>query len=72
MQFPIRYRVKAKKRRPMSKKESHIEHHKLLHNHLDELIADMKKHKGHKLLSKVTVLELWAWSQGQTLKPTEE
>jgi hypothetical protein len=50
----------------------HQVHHQLLHKHLDELIADMRKHKGEKPLGKMTVLELWVWSHEQILKPMEE
>ncbi len=53
----------------MTKKE-HIERHKLLHESLDELIADMINHT-NSLPSKTTVKELMDWSHEQTKNPTE-
>jgi hypothetical protein len=52
----------------MSKAE-HKKRHVMLHNHLDELIADWVSHTGS-FPSKCTVLELIKWSHGQTKKPT--
>lgn len=50
-------------------KEEHIAQHKILHRHLDELIADWIQHTG-KFPSKSTVLELMTWSNEQTTKPS--
>jgi len=47
----------------------HKKRHKLLHNHLDELIADWITHT-RKLPSKSTVLELLTWSNEQIENPT--
>ena len=43
--------------------------HKLLHAHLDELLADFITDTG-KLTSKTTVTELIEWSYVQTVCPT--
>lgn len=48
--------------------EKHMEHHKMLHRRLDELVADFINHtKG--LPSKTTVLELMEWSAEQVKNP---
>ncbi len=54
----------------MDKKE-HIARHKLLHTHLDELVADWIRH-GNGMPSKKTVLDLMNWSHEQTINPTEQ
>lgn len=51
-------------------REEHIERHKLLHAHFDELIADWIGHT-EKLPSETSVRELMQWSYEQTLNPTE-
>jgi len=51
-------------------KEEHIERHKLLHQCLDELVADFITHTGV-LPSKTSVMELMTWSHEQTINPTE-
>ena len=43
--------------------------HILLHQHLDELMADFILHS-KKLPSKTTVMELVLWSHQQTIEPT--
>lgn len=48
--------------------EEHRERHKLLHENLDELVADMIT-KTKNFPSKMTVLELMSWSHKQTIKP---
>lgn len=47
----------------------HKERHELLHNHLDELIADFIKHTS-KLPSKTSLIEFLEWSYEQTINPT--
>lgn len=49
--------------------ETHQDRHKLLHERLDELIADWLKNNAGKFPSKETVLELMQWSSRQTKKP---
>ncbi len=51
------------------KTEEHIERHKMLHGHLDELVADFIK-ETKKLPSKSTIFELMEWSHQQTINPT--
>lgn len=51
-------------------KEDHIQRHKMLHEHLDELIADYVT-SSNKLLGDTTVLELMDWSYKQTVDPFE-
>ena len=49
-------------------KEKHIERHRMLHDRLDELVADLITHtKG--LPSRATVLELMEWSAKQVENP---
>lgn len=54
--------------------EEHKARHILLHQHLDELVADYVRHTPSTAatqLSKVTVMDLIAWSYGQTQAPDE-
>jgi hypothetical protein len=51
--------------------EEHLYRHVLLHEYLDELIADFIRHTG-KLPSRTTVLELMRWAAEQRASPTEE
>lgn len=51
-------------------REEHIARHKLLHQHLDELLGDWIGQTG-KLPSKSTVFELMEWSFEQTKNPTD-
>jgi hypothetical protein len=50
--------------------EQHINRHKLLHKHLDELVADFITESGG-LPSKTTVSELIKWSHEQTFNPSD-
>ena len=49
--------------------QDHREKHKLLHSHLDELLADFITQTG-KLPSKTNIIELLTWSHEQTINPT--
>lgn len=51
-------------------REEHIERHKLLHRHFDELVADWISHTKD-LPSKATIYDLMQWSHWQTINPTE-
>lgn len=51
-------------------RQEHIDRHVMLHQRLDELIADFIAHTTA-LPSQTTVLELMQWSHGQTQDPTE-
>jgi len=51
-------------------REEHIERHKLLHQHLDELVADWIGRTSN-TPSQKTVMDLVKWSYSQTLNPTE-
>jgi len=51
-------------------KAEHIERHKMLHGHLDELLADFITHT-KKLPSQATVMELMEWSARQIENPDE-
>jgi len=51
-------------------KEDHIQRHRTLHYHLDELVADYVS-SSNKLLENTTVLELLEWSHLQTINPFE-
>jgi hypothetical protein len=53
--------------------EEHRERHKLLHDHLDELVADWIRHHppGDALPSKNTVMDLVLWSSSQAVDPDE-
>jgi hypothetical protein len=55
----------------LNKRQNHIERHKYLHSHLDELVADMIINT-KKSLSKTSVMELIEWSHKQTENPDEE
>jgi hypothetical protein len=50
-------------------REEHIERHKMLHRHFDELVADFMTHT-KKGISNTTVVELIKWSYSQTINPT--
>lgn len=52
-------------------REEHIARHVLLHQQLDELLADFIAHTG-KRPSRATLIELMQWSHEQTLNPTED
>lgn len=49
--------------------EAHIERHKLLHQYLDELIADYVRLTG-KHLNDTSIMEFMRWSHGQTINPS--
>lgn len=49
--------------------DEHQARHKLLHEHLDELIADYIAHT-KKTLTKTTLMDFLKWSHTQTIKPT--
>ena len=49
-------------------KEEHIERHEVLHNCLDELVADFVT-LTNKLPSETSIMELLMWSMLQTLDP---
>ncbi len=51
--------------------EEHKQKHQVLHNMLDELVADFIG-TTRKLPSKSTILELMEWSHIQTITPSEE
>jgi hypothetical protein len=51
-------------------KQEHIERHKILHTHLDELLADFMSETG-KLPSKSSLMELMEWSYLQTKNPSD-
>jgi len=48
----------------------HVARHELLHQMLDELLADYLFHNRNKLPSNTTILELMQWSFEQTRIPT--
>lgn len=50
--------------------EEHRARHRLLHRHLDELVADWIGHT-KELPSKATVYDLMRWAYDQTIHPTE-
>lgn len=54
-----------------AERAQHIERHKLLHEHLDELLADFIAHT-KALPSKLAIIELVKWSYAQTENPTEQ
>lgn len=63
--------MKPAEQKQMTPKE-HRERHKLLHDHLDELIADwLTHHPMGTRPSTSTILELMEWSYQQTVQPTE-
>lgn len=49
--------------------QEHKERHKLLHEHLDELIADWIGSSPGRYPSKCTIHELIMWSSSQIMKP---
>ena len=51
--------------------KEHKERHILLHNQLDELLADFIDHTGN-LPSKTTVMAFMEWSYKQTQMPDEK
>ena len=51
-------------------KEEHKKRHKILHENLDELVADFINHT-ESLPSKTKLTELMSWSHEQTTNPTE-
>lgn len=53
----------------MTNKE-HKERHVLLHNHLDELIADFIRHTKHRL-TEASIMTLVHWSYCETRNPKE-
>ena len=54
-------------------KDEHIQRHKMLHQMLDELLADFLRHTNcEKLPSCTTIEELMVWSSKQTVDPDEE
>ncbi len=52
-------------------KEKHIQRHKELHEHLDELVADYIYFNTGRLPSSTTVMELIKWSYQQIINPEE-
>jgi len=56
--------------------EEHKARHVLLHNMLDELVADWIDHnidiKNGKTLSQTSIMEIMQWSDEQTKNPTEK
>lgn len=52
----------------MIETKQHIERHKMLHERLDELVADFISHT-KKLPSQTTVMELMGWSAEQVKNP---
>jgi len=54
----------------LAENQAHIQRHILLHQYLDELLADFIIHT-NKLPSKTKIIELMEWSYQQTQKPTE-
>lgn len=50
--------------------KKHRKRHKLLHGHLDELIADFIENEEGVLPSKTPILKLMEWSQKQTVEPS--
>jgi len=54
------------------KRKKHIARHKLLHKHLDELLADCVSDDSKFRPSKNTVMDLMVWSCEQTKNPTGE
>jgi len=53
-------------------KEEHKARHQLLHEELDELLADFIAHTKNTLPSTTSIMELIKWSHGQTIDPTED
>lgn len=51
--------------------EKHIERHKLLHGHADELIADYLTSNSGRLMSKTNLVQLLTWSYSQVLDPDD-
>lgn len=51
--------------------EAHRKRHQVLHNALDELVADYIQHTGH-MPTSTTISDLMAWSHGQTIVPAEK
>lgn len=51
--------------------EKHRARHIELHQAFDELLADYLSHHSGKRPSDTTLLELMAWSHGQTVEPSE-
>lgn len=60
-----------KKWEKLHKEDKHKRRHKLLHNHLNQLLADMMGRTGV-FPSQSTVLDLLNWSYEQTINPTEK
>lgn len=52
--------------------DEHRERHKLLHEHLDELLADFLVHNWSARPSTTTLIELMRWSHAQTIDPDEK
>ena len=53
--------------------EEHKARHKILHQHLDELLADyISHHPQQTQFTKMPVLQLIQWSKEQSENPTEE
>lgn len=51
-------------------KDEHRARHLMLHQSLDELLADYLRHNAGALPSTTTVMELLQWSHEQTIEPT--
>ncbi len=52
-------------------KEKHIERHKLLHTHLDELFADyIMHHSDEYKFAEMPIMKLLTWSNEQCSNPT--
>ena len=56
---------------PEITEEEHIERHKVLHKHFDELLADFID-KARGTLSQTKLIEFLEWSYQQTIKPVTE
>ncbi len=54
-------------------KEEHTEHHKILHNHLDKILADyICHHPSERNFTEMPIMKLLEWSYEQTKNPTGE
>jgi hypothetical protein len=51
--------------------DEHRERHKLLHQMMDELVADYLMHVRGAMPSTSTLMQLMEWSHAQTIDPTE-
>lgn len=56
--------------RVMTTQDKHRARHVVLHNALDELLADYLLHHRGSLPSKITLMQLLKWSHEQMIEPT--